>query len=113
MAIQFVASTSSAGTAGPAQKTPTPAGSTRQAAAQTASAPSPEQVRQAVGEIQRVIEPAAHNLDFSIDEESGRTVVRVVDSTTKEVIRQIPSEEVISISHAINRLAGLLVQEKA
>ena len=109
MAIQLVSPNDSAGAAGPVQKTPKQA----QAALQASSAPSPEHLQQAVREIQRAVEPVANNLNFSIDQESGKTVIRVVDSKTQELIRQIPSEEVISMSQAIDRLAGLLVQEKA
>lgn len=75
--------------------------------------PSPEQVRQAVQEIQKVVEPVAQNLQFMVDKETGKTVVRVVDATTKEVIRQIPTEEVLSIAKAIDRLQGLLLRQKA
>ncbi len=53
------------------------------------------------------------NLQFSIDADSGQTVVKVIDSTTKEVIKQFPSEEMIAISKAMDQLKGLLVQQKA
>ncbi|NMG45883.1 flagellar protein, partial [Aromatoleum toluvorans] len=68
---------------------------------------------QAVAEVQKVLEPVAQNLRFSIDEDTGRTLVKLVDSTTDEVIRQIPSEEVLAISKALDRLQGLLIQQKA
>ncbi len=109
--MKLVSSSDSAGAAGPAQKTP------RQAAPQASSAavsiPNPEKIQQAVQDIRRAVEPVAHNLNFSIDRESGKTVIRVVDSATQELIRQIPSEELMSISRSLNRLAGLLLQEQA
>jgi flagellar protein FlaG len=37
----------------------------------------------------------------------------VVDSSTDEVIRQIPSDEVIAISRSIDRLQGILLKHKA
>ncbi len=43
-------------------------------------------------------------LNFSVDEESGKPVVKVIDFETKEVIRQIPSEEVLTMAKAIKRL---------
>ena len=83
------------------------------AAPKVSSQPSSAQVQEAMHKLQQVIEPVANNLTFSVDEQSGKTVVRVVDSVTKELIRQIPSEEVMAMAHAIEQQAGLLVQAKA
>jgi flagellar protein FlaG len=78
-----------------------------------AAPPGHDQVREAVQEIRRVVAPVAQSLQFSIDEATGKTVVRVVDSATQEVIRQIPSEEVLAIARALDRLQGLLLKGKA
>lgn len=53
------------------------------------------------------------SLQFSIDDETGKTIVKVMDAETKEVIKQIPSEEMIAISKALDHLKGLLIQQKA
>lgn len=82
------------------------------AATPSASTPRPEQVQQAVEQIQSVVAPVAQNLLFSIDKSTGKTVVRIVDSETKEVVRQIPTEEVLSIARALDRLQGLLINGK-
>ena len=113
MAIQLVSTSGNAGAADPVQKAPRPAEAAPQTGSEAVFSPSPEHIQQAVRDIQRAVEPMASELNFSIDQESGKTVIRVVDSATQKLIRQIPSEEVMSISHALNRLAGLLVQEKA
>lgn len=89
--------------AAPAQTTPAPA----QVFA------SPEQVSRAVKEIQQAVGPVAQDLQFSVDNETGRTVVRIVDSATQQVIRQIPTEEVLAISRAVGRMQGLLLRQKA
>jgi flagellar protein FlaG len=64
-------------------------------------------------EIRRAVEPVANDLEFSVDEQSGKTVIRVVDKVTQELIRQIPSEEVMAMAQAITQQGGLLVQAKA
>ncbi len=51
---------------------------------------------------------AQRNLSFRVDERSGRTVITVVDALTKEVIRQIPSEEVLAMSRALEAGGALL-----
>ena len=52
-------------------------------------------------------------VEFSIDKDSGSTVVKVVDTATKEVIRQYPSEEMLQIAKALDKIQGLLIQQKA
>ncbi|KRB93365.1 hypothetical protein ASE07_13280 [Noviherbaspirillum sp. Root189] len=53
------------------------------------------------------------NLEFSVDEDSNRTIVKVIDQQTQEVLRQIPSEEALKISKALNQVSGLLIRQKA
>jgi flagellar protein FlaG len=78
-----------------------------------AGVPDRETLLQAVDEVQRAIAPVAQNLLFSIDDDTGRTIVKIVDSQTDEVIRQMPSEEVLAISKAIDKLQGLLIKQQA
>lgn len=56
------------------------------------------------------------SLEFSVDQNSGKNVVKIVDKTTKEVVRQIPSEEAIHIAQASDELdeirQGLLLSEQ-
>lgn len=75
--------------------------------------PSREQVQQVAQQLRRAAEPVAQNLQFTVDGDTGKTVIRVVDGATKEVIRQIPNEEVLAITRALDRLQGLLIKSKA
>lgn len=75
--------------------------------------PSPSALQQALDEVQSVIQPVAQDLQFSVEKDTGKTVVKIVDSATDEVIRQIPSEELIAISKALDKLQGLLVKQQA
>jgi flagellar protein FlaG len=52
-------------------------------------------------------------LQFSVDKDTGRRVVKVTDSQTNQVIRQIPSEDVLRLSKAIDDFKGLLVKDTA
>jgi flagellar protein FlaG len=71
------------------------------------------QLQQALKEVQSAIQPVAQDLLFSVDKDTGKTVVKIVDSATDKVIRQIPSEELIAISKALDKLQGLLVKQQA
>lgn len=75
-------------------------------------APTPAELANAVEEVQAAIAPVAQNLQFSIDQDINRTIVKVVDSSTDEVIRQIPSEEIVAIAKAMDKLQGLLIKQE-
>lgn len=74
---------------------------------------SENQVQQAVEKIQQTTEELAHNLQFSIDKDTGITVIKVMDSQTQEVIRQIPTEEAVSLARTLDKVKGLLFSDKA
>lgn len=78
-----------------------------------ATQPSRQQIDQAVQQMQQSLPSMARNLQFSLDEETGRTVVKVVDADTNEVIRQIPSEEVLAIAQTLDKSTGLLLKQQA
>ena len=58
----------------------------------------------AVGEVRDFVQSQQRNLDFSFSPESNQPVVQVTDTETGELIRQIPSEEVLALS---DRIRGL------
>jgi flagellar protein FlaG len=39
-------------------------------------------------------------------------VVRVIDSETQKVLRQMPSEEMLSLAKAMDRMRGLMIHLK-
>jgi len=79
----------------------------------TGSEVSREEVTKAVKATNEFVGSINDALQFSIDDETGKTVVKVIDSNTQEVIKQIPSEEMIAIAKALDKLKGLLLQQKA
>jgi flagellar protein FlaG len=56
---------------------------------------------------------ASTSIRFSKDEESGRTVIKMVDQKTNQVIRQFPTEEMLRITHALDKLQGVALSRKA
>ncbi|MDR3298942.1 MAG: flagellar protein FlaG [Candidatus Accumulibacter sp.] len=67
----------------------------------------------AVEKVQKFVSVVASDVEFVVDEDSGDTVVKVIDRETKEVIRQIPSEEMLDLAHALDKLQGLLIKQEA
>jgi uncharacterized FlaG/YvyC family protein len=61
-----------------------------------------EELEAAVAKVSSYVQSLSRSLDIRVDERSGDTVIQVQDATTDELIRQIPSEEVLAISAAIS-----------
>lgn len=84
---------------------------------QPAAVPNQSQLKQAVENINKTIAAFSRDVEFSIDSDTDRTVVKVIDQNTKEVIRQIPSQETLeiakAITHVIDKVQGLLIKQKA
>ena len=82
---------------------------------------SREALDKVVSELKAYVQNSQRNLDFHVDDRTGRVVVQVVDATNDSVIRQIPSEEMIAISHRIHDfmeqnqqdMKGMLLEIKA
>lgn len=74
---------------------------------------SEEQIKQAVQKIQGAVDNLAQNLRFSVDEDTGKTIIKVVDAHTEEVIRQFPTEQAIEIARTLDKVQGLLFNGKA
>lgn len=81
-----------------------------------AEAPLQEQqqaeLQEKVAELNDYVQHLNRSLQFSVDEQSGQTVVRVVDAETKELVRQIPSQEVLNARNAAENYRGLLLEAK-
>ncbi|NOX08537.1 MAG: flagellar protein FlaG [Gammaproteobacteria bacterium] len=78
-----------------------------------------KQLSQAVSDLNDFVQNIQRNVYFSVDDDTGRTIVRVVDRETDELIRQIPSEEVLNIARSLeeqiasNKNDGLILQVQA
>ncbi|WP_438864900.1 flagellar protein FlaG [Neptunicella sp.] len=71
---------------------------------QTADKSSVKEVETAVAEVNDFVQSQSRQLNFSIDEKSNRSVVKVTDSDTGDVIRQLPSDEVLKLAAKIKDL---------
>jgi flagellar protein FlaG len=67
---------------------------------------SAEDLRAAVAQLNESVQQIQRDLLFSVDDSSGRTIVRVVNSETDEVVRQMPTEEVLRISRNLKDQVG-------
>jgi flagellar protein FlaG len=57
-----------------------------------------EELQSAVVELNKAVQNIQRNLEFSVDDITGQTVVKVIDKETDKIIRQMPSEEVLRLA---------------
>lgn len=62
------------------------------------------QLDEAVAKVESFLKVQNRDLAFTIDDETKRSVVTVKDSQSGDVIRQIPSEEVLKLAERIQEL---------
>ena len=80
------------------------AASRQQAAAESRqAAAAPDDINQAVSDINAYLQNVSRELQFRVDEALplGRTVVSVIDTETKETIREFPSKEVLALARRL------------
>ncbi|WP_293001811.1 flagellar protein FlaG [Nevskia sp.] len=82
------------------------------ATAATDAAAPPVQLANAVDSLNQKFKDSRTDLRFTVDQDSGRTIVSVVteDGT---VIRQIPGDEVLRIAKALDKALGTLIERTA
>ncbi|MCK8665858.1 flagellar protein FlaG [Pseudomonas azerbaijanoccidens] len=83
-----------------------------EAVASAGSEPKRDDLEKAVTDIQEFVQAAQRKLDFSIDDSSGRIVVKVIATETGDVIRQIPSETALKLAQSLSDASSLLFDDK-
>lgn len=80
----------------------------------TPQPPSAEELKNAVATLNKAMQQSNQNLEFSVDTDTHKVVVRMVDTSTGQLIRQYPTEETLAISRGIEQFQqGLLLKQKA
>ncbi len=84
---------------------------------ETPAAAEPEVVLQAIAVVEAYLQDQSRNLQFQVDDESGLSIVSVLDGETGEIIRQFPSEAIVASARFIaenipDQLTGLLLDKQ-
>ncbi len=79
---------------------------------ETDRATKSEEMEQTASRLNEIAQTIKRDLRFSVDDNSGDVVIKVVDRKTEEVIRQIPEEHVLAIRENIESLKGILFSAK-
>jgi flagellar protein FlaG len=73
--------------------------------------PTRETVARAAEQMQKFVSSMGRNLNFSIDGDTGYHIVRVTNPETGEVVRQLPSEEMLRLAHSLTQISALVNQK--
>lgn len=82
---------------------------------------SREAFEKVVSELESFVQNAQRDLDFHVDDKTGRVIVKVIDAVNDQIIRQIPSDEMLVLSRRIQefldenspQFKGVLLELKA
>ena len=74
-------------------------------------AQSIKDVEEVVTDLNSLVQNLQRDLLFSVDEKSGDTFVRVLDTQTDEVIREIPSKEIRELKARLEETAGIIFKD--
>ncbi len=75
--------------------------------------PDRQQLDAEVSGVNDLVHELQRELHFAVDEYSGETVIKVVDSATDKVVRQIPAEDIVRLRQRLEEAAGALFQDSA
>jgi len=78
-----------------------------------ASQPTQEVVAKTAQQLESFVASMGRDLSFSVDSTTGYHVVRVTNPQTGEVVRQLPSEELLKIAETMQQTGSGLVNQKA
>lgn len=73
---------------------------------------SMDEVQQAVNELNAKIERQSVQVNFDVDDDTGRIVVKVKDVETGDILRQIPSEEMLEFARNASRGVGVTLDQQ-
>ena len=75
--------------------------------------PTSVQMQNTVNGVNKMLKQNGQNLEFRVDAETNKLVIKLFDKETGDMIRKIPSDEMLAIARSIDRFQqGLLVKQE-
>jgi flagellar protein FlaG len=69
-------------------------------------------LNRAIGKLKDAGDIFKRRLDFKIDEATNRIMIKVIDTETNKVVKEIPPEQLVRLAAKIQEMVGLLVDEE-
>ncbi len=77
------------------------------------TAPDPIALQKLADQLTQSVGMSGQQVQFSVDDATGKTVLRVTDAESGAVLRQIPGDEALSMARILDRMQGVLIRQKA
>jgi flagellar protein FlaG len=71
-----------------------------------------KQLEQVAQQLQDFVGEMNRGLEFSVDKDSGRDVIKVIDKASGDLVKQYPSEEVLGLVSKLSDMIGSFVDAK-
>ncbi|MGI2171647.1 flagellar protein FlaG [Shewanella sp. MF05960] len=68
------------------------------------------QLQQVASDLTNMVAMMQKGLKFSVDDASGKQVIKVQDVSSGDIIRQIPSEEALKLAEKLSEVSGILMK---
>jgi len=72
---------------------------------------APEQIKEVIARLQTTLHDVEPRIELSVDKELNQVILRILDQESGELIRQIPSEDVLKLERFLADQSGLFVEE--
>jgi flagellar protein FlaG len=73
---------------------------------------TPEQLEKVAQQLQDFVGDMNRGLEFSVDKDSGRDVIKVIDKSSGDLVKQYPSEEVLTLVSKLSDMVGGFIDAK-
>jgi flagellar protein FlaG len=70
-----------------------------------------QEVAETVGALNNVMQQMQRGISFQVDEKSGRSVIQVIDRDSGDVIKQMPSQDLLKLIDHMQEMQSLLFDE--
>lgn len=71
-----------------------------------------DKIEKQISQVQKLSDMIGRKLEFNVNKELNRVIIKVVDPSTKQVIKEIPSEEIQNLQMRLRENINFLVDEK-
>ncbi len=65
-----------------------------------------------IEDINNIVETLEESISFKLHDDTNRLMVQVIDIKSREVVKEMPSEELLDLAAKIHKMVGLLIDEK-
>lgn len=69
-------------------------------------------VRESVENVNEIVNQIKEDLAFKVHDKTGKLMVQIVDLKTKEIIKEMPPEEMLDLEAKIHEMVGILIDKK-